>query len=331
MAAADRRNLERDDELVRTADRRAIAGIEGVERNAPQRPRRSSSTTVASAAAGPAGCRPPARHSRRCRRSSRGSESAPPPTSRAAATSIGSRLRTSGERMMSVKVASAPIDSTFLRDLDRAQRVQAPEIQEPRVLQGAEIERRRRGRCSPPAVSSGPSSRNIRSASGSDCGSSEWRLDISPASGTLRRLNRSIDRLSSLCSGTDCPRGPLRIASSDGFRPSATAAMIIPGVQMPHCAPPSATNARCSRCLPPRPSMVVTLRAVGVRRRHEARVHRQRRRSGSCRRRTRLRRSPPWCPVNPQSSRRTSSSRFIGCTARGASACRSASADHASV
>ena len=34
--------------------------------------------------------------------------------------------------------------------------------------------------------------------------------------------------------------------------------MIMPGVQMPHCAPPCSTNARCSGCSPPSPSIVVT-------------------------------------------------------------------------
>src|SRR5438093_210317 len=54
------------------------------------------------------------------------------------------------------------------------------------------------------------------------------------------------------------PARPVFIVSRDGFGPSATAARIIPGVQMPHCAPPNRTNASCSGCLPPRPSIVVT-------------------------------------------------------------------------
>ena len=35
------------------------------------------------------------------------------------------------------------------------------------------------------------------------------------------------------------PASPVFIAPRDGLGPSAIAARIIPGVQMPHCAPPN--------------------------------------------------------------------------------------------
>ena len=78
----------------------------------------------------------------------------------------------------------------------------------------------------------------------------------------------------SRCSGTGCRRGRSASRASDGFGPSATAAMIIPGVQMPHCAPPCSTNARCSGWRPPSPSIVVTRVPATCASGHQARVHR---------------------------------------------------------
>ena len=46
--------------------------------------------------------------------------------------------------------------------------------------------------------------------------------------------------------GTEGLFNPTFTSSSDGFAPSGRSAMIIPGVQMPHCAPISFMNAICS-------------------------------------------------------------------------------------
>ena len=53
------------------------------------------------------------------------------------------------------------------------------------------------------------------------------------------------------CSGTDSRQSPSRICASSGSGCRAskfTAAKIIPGVQIPHCAPPCAMNACCTAC-----------------------------------------------------------------------------------
>ena len=51
------------------------------------------------------------------------------------------RLRTSGDAITSVWVASAPMQSRSPRSLDSPQRIEPPQVQEPRVLQRPEIER----------------------------------------------------------------------------------------------------------------------------------------------------------------------------------------------
>ena len=90
---------------------------------------------------------------------------------------------------------------------------------------------------------------------------------------------------------------------------------LIPGVQMPHCAPPCSTNAFCS-AFPVRvlaaPSIVITRRpsacAAGTMQESTATpsistVHAPHSPSPQ----------PSLVPVRPQSSRNTSRSRFIGC------------------
>src|SRR3954465_6890732 len=88
--------------------------------------------------------------------------------------------------------------------------------------------------------------------------------------------------------------------------------MIMPGVQMPHCAPPCSTKARCNGCRPASPSIVVTrvppTCITGTR--HEftgtpSTSTVQAPHSPSP--------QPSFVPGNAQSSRKTSSNRFIGC------------------
>ena len=79
------------------------------------------------------------------------------------------------------------------------------------------------------------------------------------------RRRRRLGRCSgSRCTGTGCPRCPRGSASSLGLgsSPSSdTAAMIMPGVQKPHCSAWRSWNACCTGCSSPsaaRPSIVVT-------------------------------------------------------------------------
>ena len=46
------------------------------------------------------------------------------------------------------------------------------------------------------------------------------------------------------------PARPIFTSAGVASRGSAAAAMIMPGVQIPHCVPPSETNARCKRMAP---------------------------------------------------------------------------------
>jgi len=107
------------------------------------------------------------------------------------------------------------------------------------------------------------------------------------------------------------PARPVRISSIAAPRGSIAAARIIPGVQMPHCAPPSRTNASWSGCEPPSPSIVVTTEprawANGTRQEFTGwpstiTVHAPHSPSPH----------PSFVPVSPHSSRKTSRRRFIG-------------------
>jgi hypothetical protein len=104
---------------------------------------------------------------------------------------------------------------------------------------------------------------------------------------------------------------PTRTLSRAGRVPRVTAIMIMPGVQMPHCAPISSMNARWRGCASPRPSIVTIAVpptcANGTRQLHTAAPSRstvQAPHSPSP--------HPSFVPVNPHSSRSTSSSRFMG-------------------
>ena len=83
----------------------------------------------------------------------------------------------------------------------------------------------------------------------------------------------------SRCSGTGCRRARCgcRRASAAALRSSSdTAASTMPGVQMPHCAPPCSMNASCtawSRSPCGHAFDRRDRRAVGVQQRHEAAVH----------------------------------------------------------
>ena len=97
-----------------------------------------------------------------------------------------------------------------------------------------------------------------------------------------------------------------RRSSSACLRSARSADMIIPGVQKPHCRPCCSQNASCSGCSSPsaaRPSIVVTLRAVGLDGEHRARLH------GACRRAWTVQAphcdvsQPTFVPVSPSPSR----------------------------
>ncbi len=84
-----------------------------------------------------------------------------------------------------------------------------------------------------------------------------------------RRLSRRRRCCGSRCSGTGCHRAPRGWRGRRACRPSActrsTAAMIMPGVQKPHCRPWCWRKASCMGCSLPsvaRPSMVVILAPV---------------------------------------------------------------------
>jgi hypothetical protein len=95
--------------------------------------------------------------------------------------------------------------------------------------------------------------------------------------------------------------------------------MIIPGVQMPHCAPTSSMKQRWSGWLVPSPSIVTTTVpsawAKGTRHAHTGSPSIstvQAPHSPSP--------HPSLVPVSPHSSRSTSSNRFIGCASTSADA-----------
>ena len=158
--------------------------------------------------------------------------------------------------------------------------------------------------------------------SGPRCGPCQGSSDR-PAAAARPLRGRSPRRSwCSRCSGTGCrrsPRGSRRRPARRRRRGRRVAAISIPGVQMPHWAPPVSRNAACSASSARRiagpgrgrrqPLDRARPRAVDLADRHEAGIDQRRRRAGPCRRRTRLRRSPPWCRSGARSSRRTSSSR----------------------
>ena len=75
------------------------------------------------------------------------------------------------------------------------------------------------------------------------------------------------------------PASPSRISAmvGCGVRSSSCAAAIsMPGVQMPHCAPPQSRNACCNRCSVPlvrQPFNRLNLSSLGLQHRHQAAVH----------------------------------------------------------
>ncbi len=64
------------------------------------------------------------------------------------------------------------------------------------------------------------------------------------------------------------------MASLDGRGPRATAARIIPGVQMPHCAPPYSHEGTLQRMASAQTLDGRDVRSGDLRERHEARIHR---------------------------------------------------------
>ncbi len=119
------------------------------------------------------------------------------------------------------------------------------------------------------------------------------------------RSERPPRSASSPCSGRGCrPARPGSPRPSDaGVRASsAVAEMSMPGVQKPHWTPPASRNARWS-------GLQVAVRGQALDRRDRdgrstgargtSTSSRAGRRAGPCRRRTRSRRSPPWCRSGP--------------------------------
>ncbi len=112
-----------------------------------------------------------------------------------------------------------------------------------------------------------------------------------------------------------------RPRTGDGLAASsAVAEMSMPGVQNPHCTPPSSRKAHCSGDSSSSSAEALDggeLAAVGLHREVRAGVHRPAVERASCRRRTRSRRSPPWSRSDRATSR-TASSRFrCGSTSTG--------------
>ena len=92
-----------------------------------------------------------------------------PPISRAAATSIGRRFCTSGDRLMPVKVASAPIDRTSPRISIRRMESSGQRFRNRVSLSVPKFSATYKS-VQPAIGTSGPSSRSMLSASVSDLG-----------------------------------------------------------------------------------------------------------------------------------------------------------------
>ena len=240
-----------DDELVGPAPRSGDSRCRSSRTARGASRRRSAARPPPRRPRAPAACRPPATRWRRCRRACRGSGSARRRLRARPRRASAARRRTSGERMRSVYVASAPIDRTVAAHARSSRSgVEPPEIQEPRLLQRAEVERH--------VQVGAPGHRHERplvaqhlQRVGERRGSSSVRCEIVEQASvitfnrgasqimtsssadrwsarSLRSLRfavpfvaaRSSDRSpSSRCSGTGCRRGRRESAASDGRRP----------------------------------------------------------------------------------------------------------------
>ena len=145
------------------------------------------------------------------------------------------------------------------RDAAAAARCRAarepPQIEEARGLAACRSSGRRRRRCSRRAASSGLAAqqpqrvaqaarpRQRQAATPCGHGRASWsRVRRAAARRLHGLLDGAVDRCSR-CSGTGCRPAPRAIAGGAEPRRSGSAAMIMPGVQMPHCAPPSPKRA----------------------------------------------------------------------------------------
>ena len=213
-------------------------------------------------------------------------------------------------------VAAAPIAALLAGDPDAAELGDARDVEDERQV-AAE---RQAARAAAPTIQSVPPARSTVSSPFARRARESVRArvrerrgplegvegELSQAHATALSFAARADRLDdALVAGAaaevagDAPRGCPSRRAAGSPRGAPRPPRGSPGVQMPHCAPPSFTNASCRGDRPPAspsPSTVVTVAPVALADERRGTRSRARRRGGRCTSRTRPRRSPPSCP-----------------------------------